>query len=53
MLSRRSFMMALAATFLVAAHGQIDEYQVKARFICNFARYVDWPSESFKTPNPA
>jgi hypothetical protein len=43
--------MALAATFLVAAHGQIDEYQVKARFLCNFARYVEWPTESFKTPN--
>jgi hypothetical protein len=48
MLSRRSFRMALAATFLVAAHGQIDEYQVKARFLCNFARYVEWPAESFK-----
>jgi uncharacterized protein DUF4154 len=51
MLSRRSFGMALAATFLVSAHGQIDEYQVKARFLCNFARYVEWPTESFKTPN--
>jgi len=51
MLSRRSFMMALAATFLVGARGQIDEYQLKARFLCNFARYVEWPSESFKTPN--
>jgi uncharacterized protein DUF4154 len=51
MLSRRSFVMALAATFLVAARGQIDEHQVKARFLCNFARYVEWPSESFKTLN--
>jgi hypothetical protein len=51
MLSRRSFGMALAATFLVAARGQIDEYQVKARFLCNFARYVEWPSESFRAAN--
>ena len=51
MRSRRSFGMALAATFLAAAHGQIDEYQVKAHFLCNFARYVEWPTESFKTAN--
>lgn len=51
MLSRRSFMLALAATFLVALRGQIDEYYVKARFLCNFARYVEWPSESFKAAN--
>jgi uncharacterized protein DUF4154 len=51
MLSRRSCMMALAATFLVSARGQIDEYQVKARFLGNFAKYVEWPSESFKSAN--
>jgi hypothetical protein len=51
MLFRLSFRLALAATFLVALHGQIDEYQVKARFLCNFARYVEWPSESFKAGN--
>ena len=51
MRSRRSIGIALAAMFLAAAHGQIDEYQVKARFLCNFARYVEWPSESFKTAN--
>ena len=51
MLSRLSFRLALAATFLVAARGQIDEYQVKARFLCNFARYVEWPAESFKAAN--
>jgi len=51
MLSRLGFMIALAATFLAVLCGQIDEYQVKARFLCNFARYVEWPSGSFKTAN--
>ncbi len=33
-----------------AAHGQeLDEYQVKAAFLYNFAKFVEWPSETFKT----
>ena len=31
--------------------GQINEYQVKAFFLYNFARYVEWPAESFKSSN--
>jgi YfiR/HmsC-like len=34
-----------------AAHCQTaDEYQVKAAFIYNFAKFVEWPPEAFKTP---
>lgn len=33
---------------LVAAGGQ-DEYQVKAAFLLNFVKYVEWPSGSFGT----
>ncbi len=29
---------------------EIDEYQVKAAFLYNFAKFVDWPSQTFKTP---
>ncbi len=29
--------------------GQIDEYQVKAFFLYNFAKYVDWPSHRFNS----
>jgi YfiR/HmsC-like len=25
-----------------------DEYQVKAAFLYNFAKFVEWPSEAFK-----
>jgi hypothetical protein len=27
-----------------------DEYQVKAAFLFNFARFVDWPPQTFKHP---
>jgi hypothetical protein len=29
----------------------VDEYQVKAFFLSNFTRYVEWPSQKFKSPN--
>lgn len=29
----------------------VDEYEVKAAFIYNFARFVDWPTNSFETTN--
>jgi len=33
-----------------AASGQaIDEYQVKAAFLYNFAKFVEWPALTFKT----
>lgn len=28
----------------------MDEYQVKAAFVYNFAKFVEWPPEEFKTP---
>ena len=28
-----------------------DEYQVKAAFLFNFAKFVEWPSEAFSDPN--
>jgi hypothetical protein len=34
-----------------AAHAQeLDEYQVKAAFLYNFAKFVEWPSQAFRTP---
>jgi hypothetical protein len=29
----------------------VDEYQVKAAFLYNFAKFVQWPSESFQSSN--
>lgn len=28
----------------------MDEYQVKAAFLYNFAKFVEWPPEEFRTP---
>ncbi len=33
-----------------ALDGAPGEYQVKAAFLLNFVRYVDWPPESFRNP---
>jgi hypothetical protein len=36
--------------FARGAHAQtIDEYQVKAAFLYNFAKFVEWPALTFKT----
>lgn len=50
------FPLALAlilATQLAAAEPDrpLDEYQVKAAFLYNFARFVDWPPQAFAGPN--
>ncbi len=31
--------------------GQVDEYQVKAFFLYNFTRYVEWPAQRFNSPS--
>jgi hypothetical protein len=45
---------ALIALFLVAPGGggqqAPTEYQLKAAFLFNFAKFVDWPPESFSSP---
>jgi hypothetical protein len=39
----------LAGWLAAGACGQVvEEYQVKAAFLYNFARFVDWPAQSFK-----
>ena len=30
---------------------QTAEYEVKAAFLFNFAKFVDWPAQAFATPN--
>jgi hypothetical protein len=29
---------------------EVEEYQVKAAFLYNFAKFVEWPAQAFKTP---
>jgi hypothetical protein len=44
--ARLLLVLALAAG-IPGAGQQFDEYQVKAAFLLNFARFVDWPTEAF------
>jgi hypothetical protein len=41
---------ALARTAAPPADEPLGEYEVKAAFIYNFARYVEWPQKSFRSP---
>jgi len=48
----------LAGCLMVAGWGNssafaqpTNEYQVKAAFLYNFAKFVDWPAQSFKGPD--
>jgi hypothetical protein len=34
----------------LAAAQAVDEYQVKAAFVYNFAKFVEWPAGAFKNP---
>jgi hypothetical protein len=40
---------ALAATH--AGAQSVDEYHVKAAFVFNFAKFIEWPTDSFKGPD--
>ena len=43
------FAVVLGMILAVCARGQaIDEYQVKAAFLYNFAKFVEWPPQTFK-----
>ena len=42
----------IAGTSISAAKEELpSEYQVKAAFLFNFAKYVDWPAAAFPGPN--
>lgn len=48
---RLSSIAILGAAAVAGAMGQIDEYQVKAAFLFNFAKFVEWPAKSFPKPS--
>lgn len=41
----------LAASVLSAEEPQPSEYQLKAVFLYNFAKFVEWPQEAFANPS--
>jgi YfiR/HmsC-like len=44
------FMLASAATSFAADPETLTEYQIKAGFLFNFTRFVEWPEDAFATP---
>ena len=49
MASRLRFGLPLATLLVAMAVAQkLDEYQVKAAFVCNFASFVEWPAGVFR-----
>lgn len=50
MLSRLIFALVMTVRLIAAGHteGPPDEYQVKAAFLYNFAKFVEWPGEAFQ-----
>lgn len=51
MLSRFGMIGLLGFTFVTDARAQVEEYQVKAAFLYNFAKFVEWPADTFSGPN--
>jgi hypothetical protein len=51
MLTHLKFAIVLGAACILGLRGQVDEYQVKAFFLYNFARYVEWSPQNFKAAN--
>ncbi len=52
----RSLLMAFLATLCLLSayggqHGPVPEYRVKAAFLYNFAKFVDWPETAFDGPD--
>lgn len=45
-----SLIWLLAGRFAHAQQAQPSEYQIKAAFLFNFARFVEWPKSAFATP---
>jgi hypothetical protein len=41
---------ALGNCFAAGTEAPIDEYQVKAAFVYNFAKFVEWPAGTFQGP---
>jgi hypothetical protein len=45
----RPFIFVLALGLVFPASAQISEYSVKAAYLFNFAKFVEWPSQAFSS----
>jgi hypothetical protein len=52
-MNRRACRVLITSIFLLAgisANAQMDEYSIKAAFLYNFSKYVEWPETTFPAP---
>ena len=49
----RLVLLVCSAIPLLAQTPAVDEYPVKAAFLFNFAKFVEWPQDAFKAPDEA
>jgi hypothetical protein len=45
----RPFTFVLVLGLVLRAFGQVSEYSVKAAYLFNFAKFVEWPSQAFSS----
>lgn len=51
---RQAYILGLGVVLSTGAQAQTsDEYKVKAAFLYNFAKFVEWPAQAFKAPSDA
>ena len=50
---RKTFLLGLCLLAAVAQAQSATEYQVKAAFLFNFAKFVEWPADTFPNPDSA
>jgi hypothetical protein len=46
-----AWMVALGISFSSGAATEVDEYQLKAAFLYNFGKFVEWPPQAFNSPS--
>src|ERR1700685_814422 len=49
MVNQLGWMAALGFMFSAAASAEINEYQLKAAFLYNFGKFVEWPPGTFNS----
>jgi len=47
----RSTTFVVVTILTASAQGQVEEFQAKSAYLFNFAKFVEWPQQAFKTTN--
>jgi hypothetical protein len=48
---RTAWAALIAVSLIATAHAAPGEYQIKAVFLLNFSRFVEWPATTFESPD--